>query len=65
MGGESVLRAATKVSPINPMQALEVDIRKFQFTKHLEDPQWFLDVDELQTGKVPIGWSIRLTWFQA
>ena len=43
---------------------VEMDIRKHPFNKYVDDPSWFLDVDEVQSGKMRVGMDVRLLWFQ-
>ena len=68
--GESLTTCATKMRAFSgPLQgagsrALEIDLRKWEHAKHLDDPTWFLDVAEIQTGRVPVGKNERLLWFQ-
>ena len=67
LGGKTVMKAATHMSDLHECipTALTIDIRKFEFSKFVDDPTWFLDDANIQTGLVSIGWSERLLWFQA
>ena len=61
MGGASMVACATKTvergNQETGLMVVEVDLNRWDFTKYIDDPK-------LRNGRVPIGHSTRLLWWQ-